>query len=75
MSLIPTNTSQSMRTLERKAGRKCIDCDREAQHKGAHREGGWSPLWCQPCDEDRIARITASLEEISRSFKAIEARP
>lgn len=64
MSLIPTDTSKTTRSLERKAGRRCIDCDREAQHNGAHRDGGWSPFWCQPCDEERIARITKSLEDI-----------
>ena len=29
----------------------------------------WSPLWCQPCNVDRIRRITRQLEQVETDFK------
>ena len=39
-------------------GRPCIEkgCDRPA---GTH----WSPLWCQPCNTERMDRISRNLEQ------------
>lgn len=71
-NLIPTNIRAPMADLEHTPGRECIErgCANEAQHEGQHRAGGWSPLWCLPCDETRIARISASLEKLAAGFGA-----
>lgn len=49
--------------LGHEGGRKCAEagCKREASTVLNHRKGGWSPLWCPQCDEERVQRIDKSL--------------
>ena len=46
-------------------GKPCIEpgCDRPA---GTH----WSHLWCQPCNAERMRRITSTLHDIVSSIDA-----
>lgn len=39
----------------------CIDC---GQPIAPHH----NPNWCKPCDDKRIARITASMEELAKGW-------
>lgn len=43
------------------SGRTCIEkgCDRPAGTK-------WSPYWCQPCNAERMDRISKALEAMVR---------
>lgn len=29
----------------------------------------WTPYWCPPCDEERIDRITAQIEDLVEKFQ------
>jgi len=50
---------------EHHTGGPCIEsgCDRQAGT-------AWSPYWCQPCNAERMDRISRNLSEIADSFKA-----
>ena len=40
-----------------RSGRACVKCGEPAGT-------AWSPYYCQPCNAERLRRITASLEQI-----------
>ncbi len=47
-------------------GKLCIEgCGRPAGT-------GWSPHWCQPCNTERINRISAKFDDILKGFEQKE---
>lgn len=52
---------------EHHTGRPCIE-------PGCERPAGtwWSPHWCQPCNAERLRRISSHLDDILRRLKKKE---
>lgn len=59
----PNRTRPNGHQCQQPSGRTCIEggCDQPAGTV-------WGPMWCPEHDADRLDRISASFEDISKAF-------